>query len=250
MDRMLRIGFRKVGEWLKTTKGIAYKLESQAPHPNTLYAFFVNGEVKYVGKTTQTLKGRLQGYATPSATQRTNTRLNRCIAEAIAADQTVEIYVLPDEGLHHYGVFHLNLAAGLEDAIIREMSPIWNGGKMSNPKDDAAPSEVKEKRPAATFAFSIVLQKSYWDFGFFNTGIEFSDHFGGDGQPIEMFFDQATEPFLGTINRTANKRNRSPRIFGGKALREWAQKSLKPMDTLFIEVLSPTAIRLTAAPKV
>jgi hypothetical protein len=32
----------------------------------------------------------------------------------------------------HYGGFHINLAAGLEDSIIRELKPIWNGGH----KDD------------------------------------------------------------------------------------------------------------------
>jgi hypothetical protein len=38
----------------------------------------------------------------------------------------VEIYALPDNGLLRYGGFHVNLAAGLEDSIVRDLNPPWN----------------------------------------------------------------------------------------------------------------------------
>jgi len=33
---------------------------------------------------------------------------------------------LPDNGLLHFGDFHVNLAAGLEDSIIKTLNPLWN----------------------------------------------------------------------------------------------------------------------------
>jgi hypothetical protein len=44
----------------------------------------------------------------------------------------VAIYVLPDNGLLYYGGFHVNLAAGLEDSLVRELQPPWNGGKKDS----------------------------------------------------------------------------------------------------------------------
>ena len=46
----------------------------------------------------------------------------------LAEGKTVEVFALPDSGQHQFGGFHLNLAAGLEDAIIRDLQPPWNGG--------------------------------------------------------------------------------------------------------------------------
>jgi len=34
-----------------------------APFPRTLYAFVIDGNVKYVRKTTKTLKGRMDNYS-------------------------------------------------------------------------------------------------------------------------------------------------------------------------------------------
>lgn len=123
MDRLLKIGFRKVGTWRLKDAGIAYVLDTASPHPHTLYAFVVDGEVRYVGKTTKTLRGRLNSYVKPGLSQTTNLRNNTAIREALQAGATVEIFALPDEGLHHFGVFHLNMAAGLEDSIISVLAP-------------------------------------------------------------------------------------------------------------------------------
>ncbi len=60
------------------------------------------------------------------------------LLEAIQKDVSVEILVLPDNGLMHYGKFHLNLAAGLEDSMIRDIAPRWNGPKRSRAKDEVA----------------------------------------------------------------------------------------------------------------
>ena len=76
----------------------------------------------------------MRGYRSPSATQLTNVRNNRSVLDALGLGATVEIYVLPDNGLLYYGGFHINLAAGLEDSLIRELRPPWNGGRRSDGK--------------------------------------------------------------------------------------------------------------------
>jgi len=244
MDRLLKIGFKKMGEWHAADGGLRYELDSVAPHPHTLYAFVVDGDVKYVGKTTQSLGGRLNSYAKPARTQATNLRNHASIRAAIEAGSVVLIYALPDEELHHYGVFHLNLAAGLEDSIIRTLKPEWNGGRKVLQEEEEAEELIVAAPAAILGAFDVILQPTYWGKGFFNTGVAGSPMLGGDGQTIEIYRGDHSVPVLGTINRTANG-NGSPRIFGGKALREWFQRDVPEGAAMRVSVLSPTAIRLS-----
>jgi hypothetical protein len=83
-----------------------------AAHKNVLYAFMVDGVLLYVGKTTQPLKKRMYGYQNPSKTQSTN------IVAAMGEGRRLEIYALLDSDLWQLGGFHVNMAAGLEDAIV------------------------------------------------------------------------------------------------------------------------------------
>jgi hypothetical protein len=65
MHRLLRIGFQSVGYWeldARKADAIKFVLRSAAPHDHTLYAFVLDGDVKYVGKTTRTLAGRMNNY--------------------------------------------------------------------------------------------------------------------------------------------------------------------------------------------
>jgi hypothetical protein len=84
------------------------------------------GIVLYVGKTVQPLKKRMYGYQNPGPTQSTNIKGNKNIGDLLAGRKQVEIYALPDNGLLHFGVFHINLAAGLEDSIVKMLFPEWN----------------------------------------------------------------------------------------------------------------------------
>lgn len=45
---------------------------------------------------------------------------------------------------------------------------------------------------------------------------------GTDGLTVEIYCGDHAEPVFGSINRRANL-NGTPRIFGGKRLREWVQ---------------------------
>lgn len=127
LQRLEEIGFRCCGQWHSADSGgIRISLNEHASSANALYAFVADKEVVYIGKTTQQLRKRLYGYQNPRNTQATNIRGNAAIAAALTANQTIEVYVLPDHGLLRFGGFHLNLAAGLEDSLINDLRPAWN----------------------------------------------------------------------------------------------------------------------------
>jgi hypothetical protein len=146
LQRLEDIGFRRCGSWsLVAPDEIKVHLTEHAQSANALYAFVSEGEVLYVGKTTQQLRKRLYGYQNPRTTQTTNVRGNKAIAASLAAKKPIEVFVLPDNGLLRFGGFHLNLAAGLEDSLINDLRPVWNkrfGKEDAKAKAKAAADEA------------------------------------------------------------------------------------------------------------
>jgi hypothetical protein len=126
LSKITDIGFRKAGDWSLLNGEPELSIEAEEDSENILYSFVVDGVPKYIGKTVQSLRKRMYGYRKPAATQSTNIRNNNHIKSALQSGSVVELYVLPDHGLLHFGEFHLNLAAGLEDSIVSLLSPEWN----------------------------------------------------------------------------------------------------------------------------
>lgn len=120
------MGFYRVGEWLLKSGEMLCELRHESGSRNILYAFVSGGKVCYIGKTVQPLRIRLYGYQRPNPSQRTNVKGNALIMELLRGSIEVEIWALPDNGLLFYGGIHVNLAAGLEDALLREIKPPWN----------------------------------------------------------------------------------------------------------------------------
>jgi hypothetical protein len=139
LSKLTAMGFKLAGRWSRSETGIAFELVYCATARNVLYAFVVDGKLMYVGKTVQSLRARMAGYKTPGPTQSTNIRNNKNIVESLTKGQQVEISVLPDNGLLHYGGFHVNLAAGLEDSVVRETTPPWNGGRKEAANETLEP---------------------------------------------------------------------------------------------------------------
>lgn len=239
MNRLLQIGFVPSGHWHLDGERLRFELIRHATEKNILYAFVCDGQVKYVGKTVQALSARMLGYKNPAPGQSTNVRNNERIREQLKGGAAVEIFALPDSGLHHYGAFHLNLAAGLEDSIIKVLQPPWNGGKPEEPMKVQGTDPVQEVR----HTFGLTLQPTYHRTGYFNVGVSEEQWFAADGERIEIFLGTARTPVLGTINRRANA-NGTPRVMGGTDLRTWFQESSSPGTALEVDVFSPTSIRL------
>ncbi len=245
MNRLLEIGFQPAGHWLLEEDQLRFELARHSAQKNILYAFVCDGEVKYVGKTTRTLAARMAGYKRPGKTQMTNINNHRRIRELLAGGVAVEIFALPDNGLLHYGRFHLNLAAALEDDIIRTIDPEWNGGR-TEPVSEPAELTAAEDSPTTAMvgSFAFTLQPTYFRSGFFNVGVSSQGYLGAGGETVELFLGGESRPVLGTINRRANT-NATPRVMGGTALRDWFHANASVGDSIGVEVCSPTSVRLT-----
>jgi len=239
MNRLLDIGFQLVGHWCIGEDSLTFELRRHGTQMNILYAFVSDGEVMYVGKTVRTLNQRLTGYRNPVPSQSTNIRNNARIRDVLRSGAAVDILALPDNGLLHYGPFHLNLAAGLEDSIIAVLRPAWN--TVQKKSTEAGLDSITSERTVEQF--SVTLQKTYWERGFFNVPVAEARSFGADGQMIDIFCGATNRPITGAINRSCNK-TYAPRILGGTGLRDWFQANFKTLDEITIHVLSPNTIRI------
>lgn len=126
LARLTQIGFIRVGRWTLKSGEPCYSLDELSGATGVLYAFVSNGQVLYLGKTTKELRTRMYGYQRPGPTQRTNIACRAKLLETLTAKQVVDIFVFRDpEPKLHAGI-PINLAAGLEDGLIREFRPPWN----------------------------------------------------------------------------------------------------------------------------
>lgn len=249
MDRLLKLGFIKVGFWDLDKKNNTFQLLSHQDSTKLLYCFIANKEIKYIGKTTTTLFNRLRGYQRPGSSQRTNLRVNKKINSLLQKGECVDIYVLPDSGLLKYGDFQLSIAAGLEDILISELKPEWNiTGKSDNfdhIKTHEKSIRISELADAeARDKFELTLWSAYYNNGFFNVRKSYSDKFGKDRESITIQLGSSPEDMItGIINRTANN-NDTPRILGHKPLKSWIQNNFNLNDVIIVDIVSPTFIRL------
>lgn len=126
MERLNEIGFAKVGEWCKTETKFTHNIQNHLNERKLLYAFACNGEVLYIGKTTDTLKSRMTGYKNANSTQKTNVRVKAKILELLKERKTVEIFIFVDKAKLTYKGYNLCLASALEDILISQINPKWN----------------------------------------------------------------------------------------------------------------------------
>ena len=93
---------------------------------DVLYAFTSEEHVLHIGKTTQTLSLRMNGYQNPSPSQRTNIRNHKLIIDILQRKVGVNILALvPKESMSFRGV-QVNIAAGIEDNLVAFLKPPWN----------------------------------------------------------------------------------------------------------------------------
>lgn len=277
---LLTLGFRDIGRWIPAqregcldyvldgtnTKADSILLDAR----NSLYAFAMTDEVKYIGKTARTIRERFVGYRNPTTRQRTNLRNNRNIREALASGAVIRILVFNPISFLRYGDFEINLAAGLEDALIEAFDPPWNGRDRGRPITEEAEREEQDEAgakaedesgatvaptpalhnapPSGMASFKIVLGEAYYNQGLINPGVEASAHLGGDGEPIEVIFEDGAEPVLSRIDRRANPSG-SVRIVGrNRPIARWFQAHFQKGDTVGVLVLDAHRVLLLSKP--
>lgn len=115
-----------MGCWNLLSGDLHFELDSESPTRNVLYAFVCGSEVLHLGKTTVGLRRRLCGYKKPGPTQGTNIAVHGQIAKLLGSQACLDIYAYCDDGNLRLGPFRINVAAGLEDSLVRELRPPWN----------------------------------------------------------------------------------------------------------------------------
>ncbi|MFJ5488258.1 GIY-YIG nuclease family protein [Hansschlegelia beijingensis] len=262
------IGFADVGAWLASGEAIAFELDEAkaavndvlVDTPNALYAFVQGNSVQYIGKTTQSVRKRFVGYRNPGRSQRTNLRCNAKITQALAAGSEVRVMIFTPISNLRYGDYEINLAAGLEDSLIKAFDPPWNGRDRGIPVTEEAEREKAEEEVDALkeepeqlkpvpgrrpFPFEITLGQAYYYQGLINPGVAASQFLGRDGEPIQISFGDGAEPVISSINRTANVSGAVRVVGRNRLIAEWFQQHYKPGDVVMACVLDPNRIRLS-----
>lgn len=126
LSKLISMGFEHVGDWFLDGQDVSYQLSKFGNERNILYAFIENGQVNYIGKSIQNLNKRMYLYKNCGESQRTNIRVREKIRSSLANGSRVMIYVFIQKVHMTYENIPINLAAGLEDNLIRLISPKWN----------------------------------------------------------------------------------------------------------------------------
>lgn len=271
-DVLLNIGFVDIGRWMPKGDAITYQLDGEnasanealLDSKNALYAFVKGHDVHYIGKTSRSIRKRYVGYCRPGQRQATNRRCHNNIKMAIADDYDIRIFVFVPITHLRYSDFEINLAAGLEDELIRQFNPLWNGKNKGQPISESAereeaeivqtdadaggtkdiPPAPKASLSAAPVPFTVHLGPTYYKNGFLNPGVEASRFLGKNGEMIQVLLGDASNTVDSKINRTANRTGAVRVVGGNQQIARWFQENFEQGDTVQGEVLGPYEIQL------
>lgn len=107
--------------------------------------------------------------------------------------------------------------------------------------ESVGPSRPRPTRTGQT-SFRLRLGQAYYYQGFINVPVAFSDQLGEHGVSIDIHLGQS-QTVPARINRTANP-NRTPRIMGGKVMKEWIQTHHAFGDIIEVTILSSSHIEI------
>ncbi|PTY07977.1 hypothetical protein DB347_07085 [Opitutaceae bacterium EW11] len=263
--KLEEIGFREIAQWQLSGQRLSYCLINPGPEsdalcafPNALYAFTCGQTILYVGKTTKGIRIRFAGYCNPGRNQVTNQKCHEEIKSLLRKNASVSISVFSGNQFLRYDIFEINLAAGLEDSLIKTLRPRWNGKFVSGEfvseteeieaeavlPESIAAANVQSVTGRAEKGFEVKLGKTYYGSGFINTGTTVSDAIGKHGEPMLIRLGSESHPGVESrIDRKANV-NGTPRIYGGARVARWFQDNFRLNDTVIGRVLTPNQILL------
>lgn len=266
VDKLLQIGFIDFAEWQTTQKNnvISYKIDSSSNKAleesrNVLYAFCINENVMYIGKTTRGIKKRFVGYCKPGKTQQTNRRCHEKIKETLAKNDSVRIYVFSPISQLQYGDFEINIAAGLEDSLINIFHPEWNSRKGSRPLSEEEEREIKEESedailtkdtknietlPEHGVSFEVPLKETYYNYGTINPGKSMNQYLGEHDTQIIVYLGNKDEFITSKINKTANKSGAVRIVGNNHHIARWFQENFELGDTVSARIIDPHHIIL------
>jgi hypothetical protein len=125
-NKLLSLGFTQVGRWFWDVDDLNFELTQHTKEKDILYAFAVNGDVKYIGKSVQTLHKRIYFYKNCGPSQTTNIRVRDKLRASLKNGAEVLIFAFVQNVPLMIQDIPINLAAGLEDNLIASLKPEWN----------------------------------------------------------------------------------------------------------------------------
>ena len=235
-EQLIDLKFTVIGCWKTDDDGLNYEVfenkSNEFEIDNSLYVFFDSEKdrILYVGKTTQTLKKRFYGYIRGNG-QSTNSKIHKKLVKERSGK--ILILSLNDVLPFNWGIYNINLAAGLEDSIIEIENPLWNG-KCSETEINEESSIENHSKIIDKF-FIVSLSKTYFEIGSINVPLKKSDLLGKHDDIITIELSKDNKQITTQINRNAVK-NRSVRINQNKEIKEYYNKFYKLGDKVKITI--------------
>lgn len=121
------IGLENAASWKLTTGGLktvgdkAARWRWLTARLGALYAFCSGDKVLYIGRSTTTLSNRFGALGGAA-----DAPLHQAIRKLLVAGKEVRILVLAGQPTISWGPFAIDLAAGLEESLIKAFRPPWN----------------------------------------------------------------------------------------------------------------------------
>ena len=113
--------WKMAGRGLKTVGDKAARWRWLTARPGALYALCSGDKVLHIGRSATTLSKRFAALGDAA-----NASLHQAIRKILATGKEVRILVLTDHPTISWGPFAIDLAAGLEESLIKAFRPPWN----------------------------------------------------------------------------------------------------------------------------
>lgn len=248
IDKLLDLNFSHIGDWILENDLLDYviSIKNAFKINNCLYAIVVRNEegteIKYIGKTTQTLEKRFYQYKRGNGIS-TNNRIHNNIIKELNNSNKVEIWALIDDIPLNWGSYDINLAAGLEDSFIDNEKPVWNGGRTETSIIEVDTLTENEESSALN-TFTVKIGETYYKYGYINPGIKASSLLGEHNEDIIIVIgEDKSVSIKGKINRTANQ-NGSVRIGAITELSKYYQENYEIGDIAILEIIDKNKIKI------
>ena len=118
-------GFSRIGIWEPDEGEGHIRCSANVEPKPAVYAYLVDGKIKYVGSAQRGLRARFRSYARTKQL-RTAYRIRQEILKAHKSNQEVEIFILMPPPEYFWKGLPVDLIAGIEEGIIRTYRPDWN----------------------------------------------------------------------------------------------------------------------------
>lgn len=122
---LLNAGFQQIGEFALIEGNVVIRLDEPAADRKAVYALMDGEDIAYIGVAMMPLAKRLYFYAKPGVSQETSLRVNALIRAGLTEGRSIRI-IATYPGRQTWNGLALDVAPGLETALIEFLQPKWN----------------------------------------------------------------------------------------------------------------------------